>query len=243
MACPYNWCLHGDQHLPDLERDRGTPMGMAPEHANGVKPLTEAVDVHALDATCFFALTGLPLLAHEAQARPSLPEVVKQFRAIIEANGLSIAQVRRQLTAHMAAPLQDAALPAPAPTRGLAGRVWGAAWETHLGNHSRGEGALWSWHRPTGHLTAQSSSGLEPSGEPNERGPGIRTKGQRRPRCDLGVTNMNRAGSDGHLDALTPVSSAVTALEPDQALVILPSHVLAPPVSADSQPWPTTLRE
>ncbi|MEU9041061.1 MULTISPECIES: serine/threonine-protein kinase [unclassified Kitasatospora] len=113
----------------------GTPMCMAPEQANGVKPLTEAVDAYALGAVLLFALTGrypyqaaninvlfhmvtdpdtppdltgvptelspilASMLAHEAKNRPSLPSVVKEFRAVIEAQGLKVAQARRRLTA------------------------------------------------------------------------------------------------------------------------------------------------
>ncbi|MFJ6379298.1 protein kinase [Kitasatospora sp. NPDC092039] len=123
----------------------GTPMCMAPEQANGVKPLTEAVDAYALGAVLLFALTGrypyqaanvhvlfhmvtdpetppdltgvpaelspvlASMLAHEAGDRPSLPSVVQQFRSVIEAQGLKVAQARRRLTALTSAP------PAPAP--------------------------------------------------------------------------------------------------------------------------------
>ncbi|MFD5463211.1 serine/threonine-protein kinase [Kitasatospora sp. NPDC127059] len=123
----------------------GTPMCMAPEQANGVKPLTEAVDAYALGAVLLFALTGrypyqaanvnvlfhkvtdpetspdltgvptelspilTSMLAHEAKNRPSLPSVVKEFRAVIEAHGLKVAQARRQLTA------LTTAKPAPDP--------------------------------------------------------------------------------------------------------------------------------
>ncbi|MEU5521948.1 serine/threonine-protein kinase [Streptomyces sp. NPDC047860] len=43
-------------------------------------------------------LTGM--LAHGAEDRPSLTEVVQQCRSVIEAQGMRIAQARRRLTAH-----------------------------------------------------------------------------------------------------------------------------------------------
>ncbi|WP_432055309.1 serine/threonine-protein kinase [Streptomyces sp. bgisy022] len=43
-------------------------------------------------------LTGM--LAHGAEDRPSLTEVVQQCRSVIEAQGMKIAQARRRLTAH-----------------------------------------------------------------------------------------------------------------------------------------------
>ncbi|UXY23052.1 protein kinase [Streptomyces cynarae] len=45
-------------------------------------------------------LTGM--LAHNAEDRPSLTDVVQQCRSVIEAQGMKIAQARRRLTAHTA---------------------------------------------------------------------------------------------------------------------------------------------
>ncbi|MEV0693914.1 serine/threonine-protein kinase [Streptomyces sp. NPDC050388] len=47
-------------------------------------------------------LTGM--LAQKAEDRPSLTEVVRQCRSVIEAQGMKIAQARRRLTAHTAHP-------------------------------------------------------------------------------------------------------------------------------------------
>ncbi len=47
-------------------------------------------------------LTGM--LAHRPQDRPDLAEVVRRCRALIEAQGLKVAQARRRLTAYTAAP-------------------------------------------------------------------------------------------------------------------------------------------
>ncbi|MGW4436073.1 protein kinase domain-containing protein [Streptomyces sp. NPDC004596] len=56
------------------------------------------------------------MLAHRAQDRPSLAEVVQRCRAVIEAHGLKIAQARRRLTAHTARRHGPAAAPSgPAP--------------------------------------------------------------------------------------------------------------------------------
>ncbi|MCC4321470.1 serine/threonine-protein kinase [Streptomyces malaysiensis] len=44
------------------------------------------------------------MLAHHAQGRPSLNDVVRQCRALIEAQGLKVAQARRRLTSYTAAP-------------------------------------------------------------------------------------------------------------------------------------------
>lgn len=59
------------------------------------------------------------MLAHRAQDRPALDDVVQQCRALIEAQGFKVAQARRRLTSHTAAPTQmlDALLaPTEAPT-------------------------------------------------------------------------------------------------------------------------------
>ncbi|MEU7580592.1 protein kinase [Streptomyces sp. NPDC041068] len=131
----------------------GTPACMAPEQANGVKPLTPAVDAYALGAVLLHAATGhypfqadnihalfhlitkadqepdlegapdelVPLLsgmlAYDPLARPSLREIVQQCRAVIEAQGLKVAQARRRLTAHtMATAQQDAPVAPPPPS-------------------------------------------------------------------------------------------------------------------------------
>ncbi|MEH0633260.1 serine/threonine-protein kinase [Streptomyces bottropensis] len=121
----------------------GTPSCMPPEQANGVKPLTSAVDVYALGTVLLFAatghlpyhannihvlfhmvtdpatapdLTGVPpelvplltaMLSHRAQDRPAITEVVQRCRALVEAQGLKLAQARRRLTTYTAAPPQD----------------------------------------------------------------------------------------------------------------------------------------
>ncbi|MFG3349322.1 protein kinase [Streptomyces sp. NPDC048018] len=118
----------------------GTPACMAPEQARGDRPLTPAVDVHALGAVMLFAvsghlpyqaanihvlfhqvtdpetapdLSGVPdelvplltaMLAHRAEDRPALSDVVQRCRAVIEAQGFKVAQARRRLTTHTAAP-------------------------------------------------------------------------------------------------------------------------------------------
>lgn len=127
----------------------GTPACMAPEQANGVKPLTSTVDVYALGAVLLYAatghypfqadnihalfhlitkadtqpdLTGAPvelaplltaMLTYSPQDRPTLPEVVKRCRAVIEAQGLKIAQARRRLTTHATATTSTTSADAP----------------------------------------------------------------------------------------------------------------------------------
>ncbi|MFD6467192.1 protein kinase domain-containing protein [Streptomyces goshikiensis] len=93
----------------------------------------QAANIHVLfhqvtDPTKAPDLSGVPdelvpllrsMLAHRAQDRPALDEVVKQCRALIEAQGFKVAQARRRLTSHTAAPTQllDGLLPpAEAPT-------------------------------------------------------------------------------------------------------------------------------
>ncbi|KUO03971.1 serine/threonine-protein kinase [Streptomyces caeruleatus] len=130
----------------------GTPTCMAPEQANGVKPLLAPVDVYALGAVLLYAatghypfqadnihalfhlitkpeaqadLTGVPeqlvplltaMLAYDATARPTLQSVVQQCRAVIEGEGLKVAQARRRLTAYTAATApQESAPLEPAP--------------------------------------------------------------------------------------------------------------------------------
>ncbi|MEU7070250.1 serine/threonine-protein kinase [Streptomyces narbonensis] len=65
------------------------------------------------------------MLAYEPAARPTLPEVVQQCRTLIEAQGLTVAQARRRLTARTA-PAAHPPAPGPlpqtaheAPTRAL----------------------------------------------------------------------------------------------------------------------------
>jgi serine/threonine protein kinase len=59
------------------------------------------------------------MLAHRAQDRPPLVEVVQRCRSAVEAHGLKIAQARRRLTAHTA-PQPAPAVPPPAPAPSLA---------------------------------------------------------------------------------------------------------------------------
>ncbi|MGW3977193.1 serine/threonine protein kinase [Streptomyces mirabilis] len=129
----------------------GTPSCMPPEQANGVKPLTSAVDVYALGTVLLFAatghlpyhaknihvlfhmvtdpatapdLTGTPpelvpllttMLSYDAQDRPALTDVVQQCRALVEAQGLKLAQARRRLTTYTAAPPLDFPTLLPTP--------------------------------------------------------------------------------------------------------------------------------
>lgn len=67
------------------------------------------------DAPADLAPLLTDMLAHRAQDRPSLHEVVQRCRATVEAHGLKIAQARRRLTAHTARHHTPAA-PTPAPT-------------------------------------------------------------------------------------------------------------------------------
>ncbi|MFH0175486.1 serine/threonine protein kinase [Streptomyces cacaoi] len=69
-------------------------------------------------------LTGTPpelvplltsMLSHQAQARPTVGEVVQQCRALVEAQGLKLAQARRRLTTYTAAPPEEFLTLLPAP--------------------------------------------------------------------------------------------------------------------------------
>jgi serine/threonine protein kinase len=59
-------------------------------------------------------LTGM--LAQNAEDRPSLTDVVRQCRSVIEAHGMKIAQARRRLTAHTAGQRHRAAPAEDSPT-------------------------------------------------------------------------------------------------------------------------------
>ncbi|WP_432065852.1 serine/threonine-protein kinase [Streptomyces sp. C10-9-1] len=66
------------------------------------------------------------MLAHRAGDRPALAEVVRRCRSLIEAQGVKVAQARRRLTTHTAAPAseREVLLPtvlAPAPPAAPAG--------------------------------------------------------------------------------------------------------------------------
>ncbi|MCW2900860.1 MAG: putative serine/threonine protein kinase [Streptosporangiaceae bacterium] len=63
------------------------------------------------------------MLAHQAQDRPALDDVVREFRALIEGQGLKVAQARRRLTSYTAAPPQflDDLLAVPHPDRSAEG--------------------------------------------------------------------------------------------------------------------------
>ncbi|MFI9599384.1 protein kinase [Streptomyces sp. NPDC052043] len=81
-------------------------------------PPYRADNIHLLfhqvvDPTVAPDLSGVPdelvplltaMLAHRPQDRPDLPEVVRRCRALIEAQGLKVAQARRRLTTYTAAP-------------------------------------------------------------------------------------------------------------------------------------------
>jgi serine/threonine protein kinase len=86
--------------------------GHLPYHANNIHVLFHMVT----DPATAPDLTGAPpelvplltaMLAHEAHARPTVSEVVQQCRALVEAQGLKLAQARRRLTTYTAAPPQE----------------------------------------------------------------------------------------------------------------------------------------
>ncbi|MER6080140.1 protein kinase [Streptomyces sp. NPDC001833] len=96
--------------------------GHLPYHANNIHVLFHMVT----DPATAPDLTGAPpelvplltaMLSHQAQDRPTVTEVVQQCRALVEAQGLKLAQARRRLTTYTVAPPQEfpTLLPAPAP--------------------------------------------------------------------------------------------------------------------------------
>ncbi|MEW2082994.1 protein kinase [Streptomyces sp. NPDC005283] len=86
--------------------------GHLPYHATNIHVLFHMVT----DPATAPDLTGTPpelvplltsMLSHQAQARPTVIEVVQQCRALVEAQGLKLAQARRRLTTYTAAPPQE----------------------------------------------------------------------------------------------------------------------------------------
>ncbi|MEH0443609.1 serine/threonine-protein kinase [Streptomyces sp. B21-102] len=86
--------------------------GHLPYRANNIHVLFHMVT----DPETVPDLTGVPdeliplvtsMLAHQAQARPTVTEVVQQCRALVEAQGMKLAQARRRLTTYTAAPPQE----------------------------------------------------------------------------------------------------------------------------------------
>jgi serine/threonine protein kinase len=86
--------------------------GHLPYHANNIHVLFHMVT----DPATAPDLTGTPpelaplltsMLSHRAEDRPTVSKVVQQCRALVEAQGLKLAQARRRLTTYTAAPLQE----------------------------------------------------------------------------------------------------------------------------------------
>ncbi|MEU9669559.1 protein kinase [Streptomyces bobili] len=86
--------------------------GHLPYHASNIHVLFHMVT----DPATAPDLTGTPpelvplltaMLSHQAQARPTVSEVVQQCRALVEAQGLKLAQARRRLTTYTAAPPEE----------------------------------------------------------------------------------------------------------------------------------------
>ncbi|MEV5544947.1 protein kinase [Streptomyces sp. NPDC052309] len=93
--------------------------GHLPYHANNIHALFHMVT----DPATRPDLTGAPtellpllttMLAHRAEDRPALTDVVRQCRALVEAQGLKLAQARRRLTTYTFTPPQDFLLAPPA---------------------------------------------------------------------------------------------------------------------------------
>ncbi|WHX18570.1 protein kinase [Streptomyces malaysiensis subsp. malaysiensis] len=96
--------------------------GHLPYRADNIHVLFHQI----IDPTAAPDLSGTPeelvqlltaMLAHQAQDRPPLDDVVRQCRALIEAQGLKVAQARRRLTSYTAAPAHvlDELLAVPRP--------------------------------------------------------------------------------------------------------------------------------
>ncbi|GLV78710.1 serine/threonine-protein kinase [Streptomyces hygroscopicus] len=101
--------------------------GHLPYRADNIHVLFHQV----VDPTIAPDLSGVPdelvplltaMLAHQAQDRPPLDEVVRQCRALIEAQGMKVAQARRRLTSYTAAPTHflDELLAVPRASRSSA---------------------------------------------------------------------------------------------------------------------------
>ncbi|MFI5792126.1 protein kinase [Streptomyces sp. NPDC051677] len=107
--------------------------GHAPYRADNIHLLFHQV----VDPTIAPDLSGAPeelvpllaaMLAHRAEDRPTLNDVVRRCRALIEAQGLKVAQARRRLTNHTAAPahvLDDLLAVAPPVAAGPSAREQG----------------------------------------------------------------------------------------------------------------------
>lgn len=94
--------------------------GHLPYHANNIHVLFHMVT----DPATTPDLTGAPpelvpllaaMLSHQALDRPTVTEVVQQCRALVEAQGLKLAQARRRLTTYTVAPPQEFPTLLPAP--------------------------------------------------------------------------------------------------------------------------------
>ncbi|MFJ9647462.1 protein kinase [Streptomyces sp. NPDC101206] len=202
----------------------GTPSCMAPEQANGVKPLTGAVDVYALGAVLLFAssghlpyqaanihvlfhqvtdpatapdLSGVPdelvplltaMLAHLPQDRPTLDDVVQQCRAVIEAQGFKVAQARRRLTTHTAAPTPATpqAPGEPLPAAGAATVPYTSEQEPAAGSSGEEPGAVaTTLLLPPSGPEATPTLPVEPAPDAVPAGPGATTDSPTPQRADV----------------------------------------------------------
>jgi hypothetical protein len=94
--------------------------GHLPHHAKNIHVLFHMVTGPATAPD----LTGTPpelvpllttMLSYDAQDRPALTDVVQQCHALVEAQGLKLAQARRRLTTYTAAPPLDFPTLLPTP--------------------------------------------------------------------------------------------------------------------------------